>query len=104
MGSSHSHPALVSGRSDVTQHVVDSLLETAGLGKSKSKTSALKSMLTPESEHALHDIIKHQTPEILEVVLDTVKSRLQAEGGHEYAQASCLDRQAVDVQTLAIPQ
>uniref|UniRef100_A0A7S3VHU7 RING-type domain-containing protein n=1 Tax=Dunaliella tertiolecta TaxID=3047 RepID=A0A7S3VHU7_DUNTE len=86
MGSSHSHPALVSGRSDVTQHVVDSLLETAGLGKSKSKTSALKSMLTPESEHALHDIIKHQTPEILEVVLDTVKSRLQAEGGHEYAQ------------------
>ncbi|KAF5833651.1 hypothetical protein DUNSADRAFT_9994 [Dunaliella salina] len=44
-------------------------------------------MFTPENEHALHDIIKHQTPEILEVVIDTVKSRLQEEGGREFAQA-----------------
>ncbi|KAF5833640.1 ankyrin repeat-containing domain protein [Dunaliella salina] len=85
MGITASHPAILSGRSDVTHSVVDSMLETAGIFK-RTKTSAIKSMLTPESEHVLHDIIKHQSPEILEVVLETVKNRLQAERGHEFAQ------------------
>jgi len=70
-----------------TKDVVDSLLDTSTGRSRRSKTGALKSILS-EEEETLHELIKYRSPEMLEGVLEGVKRRLHEEGGPEYCKVS----------------
>lgn len=73
---------------DATRAVVDTMLRQAGLFRTKSVAflqfrAGIKNMI--EDDTTLHYIVRQQSPEFLEAVLVSVKQRLLAEGGPEFA-------------------